>query len=92
MNIFRNRGRLTFMAAMGLVLGGMAPGLSSPAFAQSTNLVFLASNIGSVPNMNSVFVFSNDGSGNLTQITGSPFPTNGTGLVRPDAVDEFRRC
>jgi len=83
MNIFKNRGPLTFVAAMGVFLAGIVLGLSSTASAQS-NLVYVGSNIGSVPNMNSVFVFSNDGAGNLTQIAGSPFLTNGTGWYDPN--------
>jgi len=83
MKLFKNRGRLTLVAAMGVVLAGIVFVLSNPAFAQGTNLVYLESNIGSLPNMNSVFVFSNDGAGNLTQITGSPFLTSGTGWYDP---------
>ena len=54
-------------------------GLAGTAFAQ-LNLVYVETNIGSVPNMNSVAGYSNDGLGNLTALPGSPFLTGGTGV------------
>jgi 6-phosphogluconolactonase (cycloisomerase 2 family) len=47
---------------------------------EPTTYVYVESNIGSVPNQNSVFAFSNDGSGNLTSLAGSPYLTGGTGV------------
>jgi 6-phosphogluconolactonase (cycloisomerase 2 family) len=43
------------------------------------NLVYVTTN-DSAPNMNSVAAFSNDGSGNLTPLAGSPYLTGGTGV------------
>jgi 6-phosphogluconolactonase (cycloisomerase 2 family) len=54
--------------------------------AQSINAVYLESNIGSVPSMNSVFGFSNDGTGNLTPLPNSPYLTGGTGVYNPGAT------
>ena len=51
--------------------------------ATSLNLVYVESNIGSTANSNSVFGFSNVG-GKLTQISGSPWKTGGTGVFDPD--------
>jgi hypothetical protein len=48
------------------------------------NLVYVTSNIGSVPNMNSVYAWTNDGSGNLTPVSGSPYLTGGTGFYDPN--------
>jgi hypothetical protein len=48
------------------------------------NLVYVTSNIGSVPNTNSVFAWTNDGSGNLTALSGSPYLTGGTGFYDPN--------
>src|SRR5580693_3261174 len=59
--------------------------------ASSINLVYVESNIGSTPNSNSVFGFTNSG-GVLTAITGSPFPTGGTGVFDPGqakGISEF---
>jgi DNA-binding beta-propeller fold protein YncE len=50
----------------------------------SLNLVYVTSNIGSVPNMNSVYAWTNDGSGNLTPVSGSPYLTGGTGFYDPN--------
>jgi 6-phosphogluconolactonase (cycloisomerase 2 family) len=44
------------------------------------NAVYVESNIGQIANHNSVYAFSNDGTGKLTPIKGSPFLTNGTGV------------
>jgi 6-phosphogluconolactonase (cycloisomerase 2 family) len=43
------------------------------------NLVYVTSN-NNATNMNSVAAYSNDGSGNLTPLTGSPYLTGGTGV------------
>jgi 6-phosphogluconolactonase (cycloisomerase 2 family) len=72
-------------AALGVLmtLALFAP-LPRQAWGQSAlNLVYVESNIGSVPGMNSVFAFSNDGNGNLTALPGSPYLTHGTGLYNP---------
>jgi len=45
------------------------------------NLVYVDTNIGTTANMNTVAAFSNDGSGNLTALAGSPYLTGGTGVV-----------
>ena len=44
------------------------------------NAVYVESNVGQTKNHNSVYAFSNDGTGKLTAITGSPYLTNGTGV------------
>src|SRR5512135_2726905 len=43
------------------------------------NAVYLNANIGTVSNANVVLGYSNDGSGNLTPLPGSPYSTGGTG-------------
>lgn len=43
------------------------------------NALYLNANIGTTPNMNMVLGYSNDGSGNLTPLPGSPYLTSGTG-------------
>jgi 6-phosphogluconolactonase (cycloisomerase 2 family) len=58
---------------------------SSAAFAQ-VNAVYVESNIGQLQNKNSVFAFSNDGTGVLTPITGSPFKTAGSGVFEMNSV------
>lgn len=55
----------------------------APAVAQ-VNLVYVESNIAATSNQNSIYAFSNNGLGVLTQVTGSPFLTGGTG-VKPTA-------
>ncbi len=45
--------------------------------------VYVESNTGKTEGKNSVFAFSNDGSGNLTGLTGSPYLTGGTGVFDP---------
>jgi hypothetical protein len=53
---------------------------AASAFAQ-VNMVYLESNISRSTNKNSVYAYSNDGLGNLTQVAGSPFLTSGTGVT-----------
>ncbi len=43
------------------------------------NAVYVNGNIGTVSNSNVVYGYSNDGSGNLTPLPGSPYLTGGTG-------------
>lgn len=45
--------------------------------------VYVESNTGKTEGKNSVFAFSNDGSGNLTGLAGSPYLTGGTGVFNP---------
>jgi hypothetical protein len=52
--------------------------------ANPLNLVYVTSNVGSVPNMNSVYAWTNDGAGNLTPVSGSPYLTGGTGFYDPN--------
>lgn len=68
------------LAALVIALGAVKTGR-----AQSINAVYLESNIGSTENMNSVFGFSNDGTGNLTALPNSPYLTGGTGVFNPGA-------
>ena len=58
----------------------LALGVSSAVAVQAqTNAVYLNANIGTVSNANVVLGYSNDGSGNLTPLPGSPYLTGGTG-------------
>lgn len=59
--------------------------LCTATFAQ-VNAVYIVSNIGQVPNKNSVYALKNDGTGKLTPITGSPFLTGGTGVFNQNSV------
>src|SRR5262249_43795419 len=62
---------------------GVTLGLLSVALGQSLNAVYVESNIGSLPNLNSVLGWSNDGLGNLAPLPGSPYLTGGTGVFSP---------
>ena len=70
---------------VGVILVLLA-GLSWTALAQ-VNAVYVESNIGQIPNKNSIYAFSNDGTGKLTAIKGSPFLTNGTGVFNSVPVN-----
>jgi 6-phosphogluconolactonase (cycloisomerase 2 family) len=70
---------------LGLAALVAASGSVTALRAQSINAVYLESNIGSTANMNSVFGFSNDGTGNLTALPSSPYLTGGTGIFDPGA-------
>ena len=59
--------------------------LCTATFAQ-VNAVYIVSNIGQVPNKNSVYALKNDGTGKLTPIKGSPFATGGTGVYAQNSV------
>lgn len=61
-------------------------GFSSAALSQ-VNAVYVESNIGQIPSKNSIYAFSNDGTGKLTLIKGSPFLTNGTGVFNSVPVN-----
>lgn len=50
------------------------------------NAVYVESNVGQVQNKNSVYAYSNDGTGVLTPITGSPFKTAGSGVYEMNSV------
>ena len=67
------------------------PTARAQALSTSTlNVVYLESNIGSIPNSNSIYGFSNDGTGILTPLPGSPYLTGGTGVYDPGgAATEF---
>jgi 6-phosphogluconolactonase (cycloisomerase 2 family) len=58
---------------------------ATAAIAQ-VNAVYVESNIGQVANRNSIYAFSNDGTGKLTPIKGSPFLTHGTGVFSSNPV------
>lgn len=73
---FRSRGISAFFVAGVLLI------CAGSSYAQTVNAVYVESNI-STANQNSVFGFSNDGLGNLTQLPGSPFLTGGTGFNDP---------
>jgi 6-phosphogluconolactonase (cycloisomerase 2 family) len=59
--------------------------LCTATFAQ-VNAVYVLSNIGQLPNKNSVLAFKNDGTGKLSLITGSPFATGGSGVFEQNSV------
>lgn len=69
LSVLRKLGKALFLVALGCA-----------SAAAQVNAVYVLSNIGQIPNRNSVYAFSNDGTGKLTRITGSPFLTNGTGV------------
>lgn len=78
--------RLT--APAGLRLGLLALGVSllciGQTFAQEMKTyIYVESDIGNPANSNSIIALSNDGSGTLTPLPGSPFPTGGTGIFPP---------
>ena len=49
--------------------------------------VYVESNIGTVPDQNSIYAFSNDGLGNMTALPGSPYLTDGTGVPAPGSSE-----
>lgn len=59
--------------------------LTSVAFAQ-VNAVYVESNVGQVKNKNSIYAYSNDGTGVLTPINGSPYLTHGSGVFESNSV------
>ena len=59
--------------------------VSATALAQ-VNAVYVESNVGQVKGKNSIFAYSNDGTGKLTPITGSPFLTHGSGVFESNSV------
>ncbi len=73
--------RLTVAAIICLLI---VPGA---AYAQ-LNAVYFESNIGSVTGQNSIYGFSNDGTGNLTPLPGSPYLTGGTGVFDPGGLSD----
>jgi len=73
-----SRFRPGFLLALSLIL-------STAALAQ-VNVVYIESNIGQLPNKNSVYALKNDGTGKLTPIKGSPFATGGTGVYEMNSV------
>ena len=50
------------------------------------NLVYFESNVGSAANQNSIYGFTNDGTGRLTALPGSPYLTGGTGVFDPGGL------
>jgi 6-phosphogluconolactonase (cycloisomerase 2 family) len=70
-----------------LVIIGGALFAGTTLGAQPTSYIYVESNISSVANQNSVFGFANDGAGNLTPLSGSPFLTSGTGVAEMGAVN-----
>ena len=61
-----------------------ALGLVAMAFSQSVqgaqSYIYVETDIGDPANMNSIAAYSNDGSGNLVALPGSPYLTGGTGI------------
>ena len=83
----RNNGAFGALVTLVLCAGVLLAGGRLPRAQQSLNLVYVESNIGTSPNLNSVFGFSNDGKGNLTALPGSPYLTGGTGVYAPNNED-----
>ncbi|HZQ70440.1 MAG TPA: beta-propeller fold lactonase family protein [Terriglobales bacterium] len=50
------------------------------------NAVYFESNVGSLPLQNAIYGFSNDGTGKLTALPGSPYLTGGTGVFDPGGL------
>src|SRR5215469_1309405 len=59
--------------------------LTGVALAQ-VNAVYVESNVGQVKNKNSIYAYSNDGTGVLTPITGSPYLTRGSRVFEQNSV------
>src|SRR5689334_8000350 len=60
----------------------------SAALAQvPKSYIYVESNVGSVPNQNSVYAFLNDELGNLLPLAGSPYLMGGTGVVAPGSSE-----
>jgi 6-phosphogluconolactonase (cycloisomerase 2 family) len=82
----------TFETKWSLILAILVALLAPIATARAQselNLVYMESNIGSIPDSNSIYAFSNTG-GVLTPLSGSPFLTGGTGVYDPpDSNREF---
>lgn len=79
------RWSLTF--AILFTLGTLAASTSAIQAQTTLNVVYVESNIGSTPNSNSVFGFSNNGSGVLTALPDSPYLTDGTGVYQPGGAN-----
>lgn len=80
MGNFEYGGRVRHLVLFGIlaVLAGSAATVRAQS---SLNVVYVESNIGCAGNgLNSVFGFSNDGSGVLTALPSSPYNTNGSGV------------
>jgi 6-phosphogluconolactonase (cycloisomerase 2 family) len=54
--------------------------LSEASAQELQTYIYVESNVGSVPNQNSIYAFANDGLGNLIGLSGSPYLTGGTGV------------
>lgn len=62
--------------------------LLSEALAQELRTyIYVESNVGTVPNQNSIFAFTNDGLGDLIGLPGSPYLTGGTGVHAPGSEE-----
>ncbi|MBZ5721044.1 MAG: lactonase family protein [Acidobacteriia bacterium] len=76
-NLVRRFVSATALAALGLL--GLSAGLTAPAQAQ-LNLVYVEGNV-TTGSGNVIAGFSNDGTGNLTALSGSPYLTGGIGVT-----------
>lgn len=70
-----------------LVLITSALLLNAALAQQPKTFIYVESNVGTVPNQNSIFAFANDGGGNLTGLPGSPYLTGGTGVQAPGSSE-----
>ena len=70
--------------ALVFIMGTLSLGA---ALADPKSYVYVQSNLGTVPDQNSIYAFSNDGMGNLIALPGSPYLTDGTGVSTPGSSE-----
>ena len=70
--------------ALVFIMGTLSLGA---ALADRKSYVYVQSNLGTVPDQNSIYAFSNDGMGNLIALPGSPYLTDGTGVSTPGSSE-----
>ena len=85
MTFAKNNRRLLRVAFVITILTAMCLVVGAPAWA-AQNLVYTVAN-NTQTNQNSVIALVNDGLGNLTPVTGSPFLTSGTGVGPGNMTD-----
>ena len=81
-----SRGRFGFERFTWAGVSLLLIAIFTTAASAQVNAVYIESNIGQIANHNSIYAFSNDGTGKLTAIKGSPFLTNGTGVFSSNPV------
>jgi 6-phosphogluconolactonase (cycloisomerase 2 family) len=68
-----------------LVTGALLLGAASAQ--KPRTYVYVESNIGTVPDQNSIYAFGNNGRGKLISLAGSPYLTGGTGVQAPGSSE-----